>query len=168
MQTPSAAKLARLTLVALAAMAFTVPAGACHRFYPDPENLERYSAVFLGEVTGIRRSGREYLLVECDWESPTQSPTDDPADELDCIEITDGAAPMMMYAFPLQVIAGKADDKIHEVEPVGCTRPWPALGDRGFIFLTGDGQNAITIWESDTKAFKQLAKRLGVHLPPKS
>ena len=49
-------------LIAALALSVTTSASACHTIYPDLEGLDRYSAVFVGNVTAIHLVGYEREL----------------------------------------------------------------------------------------------------------
>ena len=127
------------------------PAYPCFKVSPDGEHLDKYSSVFIGEVTGIRRDGRENELL---------GRPDICAHEL-CMTITDGASPTTVFAVPTTVARGNAKG-VQSLSLVGCTFTLPKLGEQGIFFVNAGSTSAITIWESDKKNFKLWRKRLGL------
>ena len=124
------------------------PALACHRDYPDLESLEKYSAIFLGNVTGIHLDDYENrLLGQPDGLVAGTEFT-----------IVDGSGAVTVDVVILSSFRGKPPHSI-AVRLVGCTAPLPQLKQSAVFFLLPDGTSAVTIWDSND-AFAPTLSRL--------
>lgn len=138
-------------LLLLVGSLFSFRVSACHRISPDRDSLGQYSAVFLGRVTGIHLDGYEnHLLGKGDANLGGQ-----------LLTITDGSTPVSVTTVVSRAIRGAPTSPLR-LQLVGCTKPLPVLKQRGLFFVARDGQSAVTIWESDSRAFSNWVKLLRV------
>jgi hypothetical protein len=130
---------------------FSAPSIACHRITPDRTSLDRYTAVFLGQVTGIHLVGYENAIAG----RPDGFIGGKP------FNVADGSETVEVSAVPSKVARGNPDKSV-QIRLVGCTAPLPALKERGLFFVNLGGDSAVTVWESDSKAFTFWLERLGL------
>jgi hypothetical protein len=126
-------------------------AAACHRISPDPESLDRYSAVFLGTVTGIRLDGYESGLLG----------KPDASVDGEAITLTGGSSPVSVTTVATKSVRGAPKAPL-TLRLVGCTTALPALRERGLFFVNPDGTSAVTVWESSPQEFVRWLKQLGI------
>ena len=143
-------KLSALLLLVLSSFA-SFGAAACHRISPDSKALDRYSAVFLGVVTGIHLEGYENrLLGKPDVSFGDQN-----------ITLIDGSSPVSVTTVSTQSIRGAPNTAL-TLRLVGCTTSLPALRERGLFFVNSDGTSAVTVWQSSSQEFAHWLKQLGI------
>ena len=143
-------RLSALPLIALL-LAFSGAADACRTIAPDLQDSGRYSAIFVGPVTGIRLHGFERALVG----------TPDATFDGEGFTITDGSSEVRVTTVPAYVASGSADGVV-SVRLVGCTTSLPALRENGLFFLSPDRTSAVTVWESSGSSFTDALRKLGV------
>ena len=132
------------------------PVIACHVMRPDPDKLDRFETIFLGEVTGIRLIGHENKLLGrpdgCEIVNGRKTDL--------CFNLDGGNQPVVLFAVPRKVVKGKADN-VQELQMAGCAGTQPKLKERVLFFVHPKGSSAITVWESDKQEFDKWMNRLG-------
>ncbi len=127
-------------------------AGACRPVLPQADQLERYTSVFVGHVTGLHLEGYENKLLG----------TPDLLDaELGPLVITNGASPVSVNLAVTKAIRGPASGAL-ALRLAGCTLDLPHLKDRGVFFVLPDGKFTAVVWERDASAFQGWLTRLGL------
>ena len=136
---------------------FVNPADACRTVRPDPNKLDRFETIFLGEVTGVRLVGREHELLG--RPDGCMLGSDGKTDE--CFSFIGGSKPVTLYSVPITVVKGKAE-KVQELQMVGCSGVHPNLNEKVLFFVNAGDHSAITILESNGKEYDEWLKRLGI------
>jgi hypothetical protein len=142
-------RFSSLLLLLLSSLA-SFGAAACHRISPSPE-LDGYSAVFLGTVTGIHLHGYENRLLGKSDRSIDGQP----------LTLTDGSSPVSVTAVATRSVRGASEAPL-ALQLVGCTTALPALKERGVFFVNPDGASAVAVWESSPQEFAHWLKQLGL------
>jgi hypothetical protein len=139
-------------------LTLTSPAAfACHVVRPIPGEIDKFSAIFVGEVTGIRlRSYENLQLGKYDGCTIPEA-----GEQSICFNIASDPKETV-FALPRQVIRGEIKDVI-ELDQNGCNRESISMKDRAIFFVNSGGTSAMIVWE-DEPDFNTWLKRLGVSL----
>ena len=125
---------------------------ACNRVLPHAEQLDQYSSVFVGHVTGLHLEGYENeLLGKPDVVDP----------ELGPLVITNGAMPVSVNVAVTRAISGSASGGV-KLRLAGCTFDLPELKQRGVFFVLPNGEFTAVVWERDSSGFQGWLSKLGV------
>ena len=151
-------------MMALLLCTVAARADAClRRLQPDPERMGDYSAIVLGEITGIHLNAYEdHVLAQQGLLS--LPPLEDGGEYIFPISST---AFFQARVLVDQVAKGDATRNLRVLNMGGCMVGVPAPYDRGLFFVSADdGSFAIPVWEKDTEAFSFWMKRLGLRVKP--
>ncbi len=129
------------------------PAHACHVVQPTPGNTDRYEAIFLGEVTGIRLVGYENRQLG----RPDACDVAEEGDASMCLNITSDP-PLPVFALPRSVFRGKVTGVL-QLDQAGCNRSDVSLKERAIFFVNPGGKSAAIVWERQPE-FKDWLARL--------
>jgi len=128
-------------------------AHACHVVQPIPGNTDKFEAIFVGEVTGIRLLGYENLEIG----KPDACEIAEEGVEPLCFNITSDP-PMPVFALPRTVFRGEVSNVL-ELDQAGCNNENVSLKDRAIFFVNPGGHSAAIVWESQ-REFKDWVARL--------
>lgn len=123
----------------------------CRTMRPSSSDLDAYSEILVGRVTGIRLDWyANRLLDKPDMVVP----------DAGGLAITDGSGPVRVYAV---VTTARDPGERHERSFTlsGCTFNLPSLRQPALFFLGNDASYAIAVWENDP-SFAGWLDELGV------
>jgi hypothetical protein len=125
----------------------------------NPAQLERYSSIYLVEVTGLHLTGYERSRL-IDSGSIVLPPA--PAPELERVKsIVNYTQPFRVNALVERVVKGPAHPTI-SAQLGGCFVKMPTLKTRGLIFIESGTGDALGIWEDRPEAYANALRALGL------
>lgn len=148
-------RIARPLSVIAALASFAPLADACHPILPAPGEMDRFEAIFLGEVTGIRLTGYENR--ELGRPDACIEQTEDEAQV--CFNITSDP-PLSIFALPRHVVRGEAEG-VQELDQAGCNKEDIAVKARAIFFVNPGRHSAAIVWEGHPE-YGNWLDRLGI------
>ncbi|GGA82768.1 hypothetical protein GCM10011521_21320 [Arenimonas soli] len=117
-------------------------AHACHVVQPIPGDTDKFEAIFIGEVTGIRLRGYENREL---GKHDACEVAEEGVESM-CFNIISDP-PMPVFALPRVVFRGDVKDVL-ELDQAGCNKPDISMKDRAIFFVNPGGHSAAIVWES--------------------
>jgi hypothetical protein len=125
----------------------------CHMVQPIPGDTDKFEAIFIGEVTGIRLRGYENLELG----KPDACEIEEEGVEPMCFNKTNDP-PLPVFALPRTVFRGDVTDVL-ELDQAGCNNSDVSMKDRAIFFVNPGRRSAAIVWESQPE-FNDWVARL--------